>query len=68
MDPAVLIPRIMHALKGHDDISVAATFYTFDPGNVESLVVPENACVAKYIPHDAFLPHISDVHPPVNFH
>lgn len=54
--PEELILPTLEALKDREDVFVVATFYTSEPEEVPGLVVPENARVAKYVPHNALLP------------
>ncbi|KAJ4346915.1 uncharacterized protein N0V89_010848 [Didymosphaeria variabile] len=56
--PEELILPTLEALKGRDDVLVIATFYLYEPEEVEGLVVPDNARVSKYIPHDELLPFV----------
>jgi hypothetical protein len=57
--PEELILPTLEALKDAEDVFVVATFYQFEPEEVQGLVVPKNARVAKYIPHDELLPFVS---------
>lgn len=62
-NPNDLILPTLEALKDRDDVLVVATFYISEPEDVPGLVVPSNARVAKYIPHDKLLPYVSPSSP-----
>ena len=57
--PGELILPTLKALGENENIFVVATFYNSEPEEVEGLVVPSNARVAKYVPHDELLPLVS---------
>ncbi|KAJ4293461.1 hypothetical protein N0V90_008744 [Kalmusia sp. IMI 367209] len=56
--PEEIIIPTLEALKDRDDVFVVATFYISEPEEVSGLVVPDNARVARYIPHDQLLPFV----------
>ena len=56
-DPEDLIMPTMRALQGREDVLVVATLVAQDPDS--ELALPSNARVAKYIPYDLLLPHVS---------
>ncbi|KAF2448746.1 glycosyltransferase family 1 protein, partial [Karstenula rhodostoma CBS 690.94] len=57
-NPNDLILPTLEALKDRDDVLVIGTFYISEPEEVPGLVVPNNARVARYIPHDDLLPFV----------
>ncbi|KAF2279850.1 UDP-Glycosyltransferase/glycogen phosphorylase [Westerdykella ornata] len=59
VNPQELILPTISALKDREDVLVIATLVAFEPSEVLGEEVPENARVAKFVPHDMLLPLVS---------
>lgn len=59
--PEELILPTMKVLSDNEELFVIATFYNSEPEEVSGLVVPANARVAKYVPHDELLPLVGEL-------
>lgn len=57
-----LVLPTLEALKDRNDVLVVATTVAVEPADVENLVVPQNARVAKFVPYDMLLPMVSSPH------
>ncbi|KAJ4993422.1 udp-glucuronosyl udp-glucosyltransferase [Stagonosporopsis vannaccii] len=53
-----LVLPTLEALKHREDVITIATTVAVEPTDVENLVVPRNAHVAKFIPYDLLLPMV----------
>ena len=59
--PEELILPTMKVLSDNEELFVIATFYTSEPEEISGLIVPANARVAKYVPHDELLPLVGEL-------
>ena len=48
-------------MKNRDDVLIVATTVAFEPEEVEDLIVPANARVAKFVPYDLLLPMVGQI-------
>jgi UDP:flavonoid glycosyltransferase YjiC (YdhE family) len=53
-----LVLPTLEALEDREDVMVVATTVAFEPEEVQDLVVPANARVAKFVPYDLLLPMV----------